>query len=75
MRKYLPEIVGVSILLTFATIAFLLLHYADSAADIVLALLCLLVMKVDIWVYRRKYFGRSGAADEVAGSGLDLFHN
>jgi hypothetical protein len=75
MRRFLPELVGAAILLALGAVALLLIYHADSATDMVLALVCLAGMRLDIWVYRRWSRARTGT-DPGAGlspaGGYDL---
>jgi hypothetical protein len=70
-RRFLPEIVGTAVLLALGAAALLLLVNADSAVHIVLAVLCLIGMKVDIWVYKRVVRQRSIDTD-VAMAAVDM---
>ena len=71
VRRFLPEIVGTAVLLALGAAALLLLVHADSAVHIVLAVVCLIGMKVDIWVYKKVVRKRSIDTD-VAMSAVDL---
>ena len=70
-RRFLPEIVSTAVLLALGAAALLLLVNADSAVHIVLAVLCLIGMKVDIWVYKRVVRQRSIDTD-VAMAAVDM---
>jgi hypothetical protein len=52
MRKFLPELVGVTVLLVAGATALVLLYATNSAAGLVAAIACLGVMVVDIRIYR-----------------------
>jgi len=71
MRRYRPEIIGTVVLLALGAAAFYLLYTADSAAQIILAILCLVGMKIDIWVYR-KVVRRQHVGTDVAKDGIGI---
>jgi hypothetical protein len=52
MRKFLPELVGVAVLLVAGATALLLLYTTNSAAGMAGAIACLAVMVADIRIYR-----------------------
>jgi hypothetical protein len=62
MRKFLPELIGVAVLLVAAAVAFGLLYTTDSATGMGLALVCLAVMVIDIKAYRMWSALRGGRA-------------
>jgi membrane protein YdbS with pleckstrin-like domain len=71
MRRFLPEIIGTVVLLALAAAGLYLLYIADSAVQVILAILCLIGMKIDIWVYR-KVVRRQSVGTDVVKDGLGI---